>query len=125
MTTYKQLEKQCQSIANDLSNGIEVTEDNVDYYPDLSIGDNVSGHDYLSHDTQDDWTYTISRSGDYRSGEVAMALGGPSIWINTNTRTVEGYWGSDRVTIPYIDNIGLDDALCEFYECGIGMNLNK
>ena len=43
--------------------------------------------------------------------------GGPSIWVNTWTKEVEGYWGGDRVTWSFQDNIGLDDYNEEMYNC--------
>ena len=32
--------------------------------------------------------------------EICVAWGGPNIYINTNTRNIEGYWGFDEVTYP-------------------------
>ena len=62
-----------------------------------------------------DIRYIVDREKRYYSAELMVAGGGPTIWVNLNTKEVEGYWGSDRVTEPFIDNIGLDDYLEDLY----------
>ena len=64
-----------------------------------------------------DIRYIVDREKRYYSAELLVAGGGPTIWVNLNTKEVEGYWGGDRVTEPFIDNIGLDDYLEEMYAC--------
>ena len=53
----------------------------------------------------------------YLGCELLVAGGGPTIWVNTWTKEVEGYWGGDKVLEPFIDNIGLDDYNEEMYNC--------
>ena len=74
------------------------------------------------HCTASDWMegvydirYIVDREKRYYAAELMVAGGGPTIWVNLNTMEVEGYWGSDRVTEPFIDNIGLDDYLEDLY----------
>ena len=62
-----------------------------------------------------DIRYIVDREKRYYSAELMVAGGGPTIWVNLNTKEVEGYWGSDRVTVPFIDELGLDDYLEEMY----------
>ena len=47
-----------------------------------------------------DINYTVDREKRYLGAEILVAGGGPTIWVNLNTREVEGYWGADRVTYP-------------------------
>ena len=53
----------------------------------------------------------------YKSARLMVAGGGPNIWVNTQTGTVDGYWGCDKVSHGFIDNIGLDDYLEELHGC--------
>ena len=76
------------------------------------------------HITASDWMegvydirYIVDREKRYLGCMLMVAGGGPSIWVNTWTKEVEGYWGGDRVTWAFQDNIGLDDYNEEMYSC--------
>jgi hypothetical protein len=71
--------------------------------------------EYLS-DTFD-IEYIVSGDGSYRGARVLVAFGGPNIWIDTKTNTVEGYWWNDKHFESFTDELGLDAALCELWEC--------
>ena len=43
-----------------------------------------------------DIEYTISSRGDFLGARIAVALGGPNIYIDTREGYVKGYWGTDR-----------------------------
>ena len=45
-------------------------------------------------------------------------FGGPSIWVNTQSNEVEGYWWLDKAFATFTDNMGLNDYLEELYSCG-------
>jgi hypothetical protein len=65
-----------------------------------------------------DIQYIISSDKQYLGARVLVAFGGPNIWINTQTQTVEGYWWGDTCHISYLnDALGLDEYLEEFYNC--------
>ena len=53
----------------------------------------------------------------YKAARLLVAGGGPNIWVNLQTNTVDGYWGCDKVEHGFIDNIGLDDHLEELHSC--------
>ena len=98
-TCEEQLRRMCRSIAMDITN------------PD---------HDQTAHDWMEgvyDIRYLVDREKRYMGCELMVAGGGPTIWVNTWTNEVEGYWGSDKVLEPFIDNIGLDDYNEEMYGC--------
>ena len=73
----------------------------------------VSAFDYLQDAL--DIEYIVNSKGEYLGARVLVAFGGPKIWINTRTGTVEGAWWSDRAEASFEDNIGLDDALSELW----------
>lgn len=97
-----------QSIADHLTNGF--TDDDVNH-----DGEQMSAYDYLQDAL--DIEYIVNGKGEYLGARVLVAFGGPNIWINTRTGTVEGAWWADRANASFTDNIGLDDALSELWAC--------
>lgn len=51
--------------------------------------------DYYFSDALD-IEYTIGASGDFRGARIAVALGGPNIYVDTRRGYVEGFWGADH-----------------------------
>jgi hypothetical protein len=92
-----------QEIADMLSNGFG-DEKNSD-------GEDFSAFDYLQDAL--DIEYIVNSKGDYLGARVLVTFGGPNIWVNTRTNTVEGHWWGDSASASFTDNIGLDDALNE------------
>lgn len=74
----------------------------------------MSGYDYLTDVL--DIEYRAGSDREYRSAEVLVAFGGPSIVIDTKRNMVVGAWWGDRCEITYMDEIGLDDACKELWE---------
>ena len=108
-TSGEQLRRMCKNIADDISN------------PKISKDD---GGEAIELQTAHEWMegvydirYIVDREKRYYSAELMVAGGGPTIWVNLNTKEVEGYWGSDRVNEPFIDNLDLDGYLEEMYGC--------
>ena len=62
-----------------------------------------------------DIRYIVDREKKYMGCELLVAGGGPTIWVNTHTNEVEGYWAGDRVTWSFVDNLGLDYYCEEMY----------
>mgnify|MGYP001793188905 CR=1 FL=1 len=75
----------------------------------------MSGFDYL----QDilDIEYRVGSDREYRSAEILVAFGGPNIWIDTKTQTVKGAWWGDHAEASYTDEMGLDGACEELFNC--------
>ena len=53
----------------------------------------------------------------YKAARLLVTFGGPNVWVNLQTNTVDGYWGCDKVSWGFVDNIGLDDYLEELHSC--------
>ena len=51
----------------------------------------------------------------YKAARLMVAGGGPYIWVNLQTGTVDGYWWGDTCKVPFEDNLGLDDYLEELH----------
>ena len=102
-TCHEQLVRMCKNIAQDITDAKQ--QDYVDQpRKEITASDWMEG----TYDIR----YYVDRDKSYLGAEIMVAGGGPTIWVNTYTREVEGYWGGDRVTVPFADNLGLDDY-CE------------
>ena len=113
-TSEEQLRRMCKRIADDITekaitryNGYE-TEHDEDDEGTLATRfmEGVYDIEWITH-----------RDKSYKAARLLVAGGGPNIWVNLQDMNVEGYWGSDRVTEPFIDEIGLDDYLEELHAC--------
>lgn len=77
--------------------------------------DIMDGNDYLSDAL--DIEYIVDRDLTYLGARVLVACGGPNIWINTRTKTVEGDWWGETARASYSeDAMGIDDLLSEAWE---------
>lgn len=96
----------------------EILQQDVKSYAE-TIEELVSGNcewfynDYCDDDDRDEYSGSYARlrkyfedvmdveiicdlRGDYRGARIALAIGGPSIYLNTRTGCIEGYWWSAR-----------------------------
>jgi hypothetical protein len=101
-TCGEQLRRMCKNIAEEITKGTREVPD----------GESPAS-EYMEHVY--DIRYIVDREKRYLGAELLVAGGGPTVWVNLWTKEVEGYWGSDRVIEPFIDEIGLDDYLEEMY----------
>ena len=110
-TCGEQLRRMCKTIAEEITSG--KTERLSDYDSKCEV---ILEAGRFMEDVYD-IRYIVDREKRYYSAELLVAGGGPTIWVNLNTMEVEGYWGSDRVTEPFIDNLDLDGYCEEMYGC--------
>jgi len=98
----------CQECAGDINDDGYCVDCNNEYH-------DLSGFDYLEgvYDIQ----YIVTGDKQYLGARVLVAFGGPNIWVNTQTATVEGSWWVDKADAQFVDNIGLDEALEELWGC--------
>ena len=106
-TCEQQLRRMCKNIANGISSPVMVTDEETGEIRNQSVSEWIEGVYDIEWITHQDKTYKAAR--------LLVAGGGPNIWVNLQDMNVEGYWGSDRVIEPFIDEIGLDDYLEEIY----------
>ena len=62
-----------------------------------------------------DIEWTTFRDHSYKAARLLVAGGGPNIWVNLQTNTVDGYWWGDTCKCPFVDNLGLDEYLEELH----------
>ena len=100
-TSKQQLRRMCKNIAQKLTDGKTKEGDNI-YVEDFMDG--VYNIEWITH-----------RDKTYKAARLLVAGGGPTVWVNLQDMTVDGYWGCDRVIEPWVDEIGLDDYCEEMY----------
>ena len=102
-TCGEKLRRMCKNSAEEITDGLKV--------------DDTSGTGTVTEWMEGvyDIRYIVDREKRYFSAELLVAGGGPTIWVSLNEMEVQGYWGSDRVKEPFIDNLGLDDYCEEMY----------
>ena len=95
-TCNEQLERMVKNIAEDITEGKE------------------HAHEWMEDVYNIEWITHQDHS--YKAARLLVAGGGPNIWVNLQTNSVAGYWGSDKRSWGFVDNIGLDDYLQEQHE---------
>ena len=105
-TCEEQLRRMCKSIADEITDG--KTQEYIDQPKVELTADKFMDHVYdIEWITHQDHTYKAAR--------LLVAGGGPNIWVNLQTGTVDGYWGGDKCSWGFVDSIGLDNYLEEMY----------
>ena len=66
-----------------------------------------------------DIEYVVSSDREYRACRIMVTCGGPNIYVDTRSGSVELYWWSDRASYPLSSSacFALDEALQELYNC--------
>ena len=94
-TCEEQLRRMCKNIAEDITAGKQ----------DPAI---------WMHDVYDVEWITFN-AHNYKAARLMVAGGGPNIWVNLQTNSVDGYWWGDACKIHFTDNVGLDEYLEEMH----------
>ena len=100
--TKEELRRMMQGIRHDLELAFEGELKNAD-------GESVDLREYLADGLALD--YRVGPDKSPIACRVWLALGGPNIWVDTETNSIYGAWGSDREEI-YID-FELSNAILE------------
>ena len=98
-TCNERLERMVKNIAED------ITDENNTMKQLEAFMDGVYNIEWITH-----------QDHSYKAARLLVAGGGPNIWVNLQTNTVDGYWGADKRSYGFVDNIGLDDYLQELHE---------
>ena len=103
-TCNEQLERMVKNIAEDITKGEDVNLPGTEWPPSK----------YLEDVYDIEWITRQDHS--YKAARLLVAGGGPNIWVNLMTNTVDGYWGADKRSYGFVDNIGLDEYLQEMHD---------
>ena len=100
-TCEEQLRRMCKNIADDIT---ECPQDKLDGIKASEFMEDVYSIEWITH-----------QDHIYKAARLLVAGGGPNIWVKLLTNTVDGYWGSDKCTWGFVDNLCLDDYLEEMH----------
>lgn len=114
------------SIITDIEQGVQcecctdcgATLGKSSYCPDCETcnPDILSGLDYISDVLDVNWVLDSNR--EFKGARLLVAFGGPNIWINTDTQTVEGHWWGESFTASYSrDEMDIEGACSEWFGC--------
>ena len=106
-TCHEQLVRMCKNIADSITNPQEITDE------ETGEKRTETAHDWMEGTY--DIRYLVDREKRFMAAEIMVAGGGPTIWVDLWDNEVKGYWGTDRVTEPFIDELGLNDYCEEMY----------
>ena len=104
-TCEEQLRRMCKNIADSITNPVDTS----------AHGEPASVASWMDGVYDIEWI--TFQKGAYKAARLLVAGGGPNIWVNLQTNTVDGYWGCDEVNHGFVDNIGLDEYLEELHAC--------
>ena len=115
--TYKELERYCKSYREELERLY-----NADYTDEEQerLEEEGEVYDLYSYFNDAlDIEYTISARGDFLGCRIAVALGGPNIYIDTRAGEIRGAWGTDRVSVWLPSEIcnEIDAIFEDLYNC--------
>ena len=115
-STANDLQKYVDGIAADLRRLYEADPTDEEREAAEENGEDCDLYSYFSDVL--DIEYTISSRGDYLGARIAVALGGPNIYIDTREGYVKGYWGTDRAErwIPSEICEEIDGIMEEYYD---------
>ena len=104
-TCEEQLRRMCKDIADSISDPLKKEDrEKIEVSPAADFMEGVY-----------DIRYIVDREKRYLGAELMVAGGGPTIWVNLDTKYVEGYWGGDKVLAPFRDELDLDGYCEEMY----------
>ena len=106
-TSGEQLRRMCKNIADDITSPVMRKDPETGEKREETASEWMEG----TYDIR----YYVDSSKRYLGAEILVAGGGPTIWVNTYTKYVEGYWGGDKVLEPFIDELNLDGYCEEMY----------
>ena len=105
-TCEDQLRRMCKDIAQD------ITDAKQQDYVDQPRKD-ITASDWMEGVYNIEWICHQDKS--YKAARLLVAGGGPNIWVNLQTDTVDGYWGTDKYSHGFVDNLGLEEICEEIY----------
>ena len=103
-TCEGKLRRMCKNIAEEITKGTRELPEGES--PASEYMENVYDIEWITH-----------RDHSYKAARLLVAGGGPNIWVNLHTDTVDGYWWGEHCKHSFDDNIGLNDYLEELHAC--------
>jgi len=108
-TCEEKLRRMCKNIADDITNPVMRKDEETGEKRE------ETAHEWMEDVYDIEWVTHNDHS--YKGARLLVAGGGPSIWVNLQGLTVDGYWWGDTCKVPFSDNLGLDEYLEELHAC--------
>ena len=108
-TCEEQLRRMCAEIADSITNPVTSNDE----HEDGSVEQHGGAHAWMEGVYNIEWITHQDKT--YKAARLLVAGGGPNIWVNLQTDTVDGYWGTDKYSHGFVDNIGLEEVCEEIY----------
>jgi hypothetical protein len=108
-TCEGKLRRMCKNIADGITNPVTSNDEQEDG----SVEQHGGASEWMEGVYDIEWITFNDHS--YKAARLMVAGGGPNIWVNLQTSTVDGYWWGDHCKFPFTDNIGLDEYLEELH----------
>ena len=108
-TSEAQLRTMCKNIADGITNPVTSNDEQEDG----SVEQHGGASEWMEGVYDIEWI--THRDKSYKAARLMVAGGGPTIWVNLQTNTVDGYWWTDKCSHGFIDNLGLDYYCEEMY----------
>ena len=118
-TCKEDLRNMVRRIVAELENPVDVDDDgqpmeeNYTWDADDEVWRDDDGNEADALDLE----YTIGSDGTCLGGSVLVTFGGPNITIDTRHNVVRGAWWNHSFSASYSDNIGIDEACEELWNC--------
>ena len=109
-TCEEQLRRMCKNVAEEITEGKSTRLSDYDSKCEVIL----EADHFMKGVYSIEWICNQDKS--YKAARLMVAGGGPNIWVNLQTNTVDGYWASDKCSWGFVDNIGLDDHMREIYD---------
>lgn len=123
----------CKSIAQELeaiANGEKyvcadcghiIEDDDATICPECESDELMSSsiYDYFYNTEIYDIEYTIGSNTQFRAVKLMLGCGGPNVYINTNTASVELFWWTEKAEYPLAPSVveEIDNYWEEIYSC--------
>ena len=108
-TCEEQLRRMCKNIADGITNPVTSNDEQEDG----SVEQHGGASEFMEGVYNIEWITYQDKT--YKAARLLVAGGGPNIWVNLQTDTVDGYWGTDKYSHGFVDNIGLEEICEEIY----------
>lgn len=112
MKTNPELLRRCQAWAQQIND--EAWADRDDYDTDEEHSDANTADGFLARNAVD-FEFITYADGDYKAARIMVSDVKIDIWINTQTRTIEGYYGAEMATHAFDYAPQLDEVCADIY----------
>ena len=118
MKTNPELLRRCKAWAQQIID--QAWADRDDYDNDEEYSDANTADGFLARNAVD-FEFITYADGDYKAARIMVSDVKMDIWINTQTRMIEGYYGADVATHAFTDDGDQLNQVCaDIYADAIG-----